>query len=108
MRDAADPRDVRLVLASNNRAKLVELGAPFAPLAIELVAQAELGIDEADEPQPTAHVQGDASCSQRRRPDFPVLVAWKLYAKASGGENSDLEKRARGREEARHCPVCGH
>jgi XTP/dITP diphosphohydrolase len=44
---------VRLVLASNNRAKLVELGALFAPLAIELVAQGELGIDEADEPHAT-------------------------------------------------------
>jgi XTP/dITP diphosphohydrolase len=44
---------VRLVLASNNRAKLAELGALFAPLAIELVAQGELGIDEADEPHAT-------------------------------------------------------
>jgi XTP/dITP diphosphohydrolase len=44
---------VRLVLASNNRAKLAELGALFAPLAIELVAQGELGIDEADEPHGT-------------------------------------------------------
>ena len=37
-RDAADASDVRLVLASNNRGKLVELSALFAPLAIELVA----------------------------------------------------------------------
>jgi XTP/dITP diphosphohydrolase len=44
---------VRLVLASNNRAKLAELGTLFAPLAIELVAQGELGIDEADEPHGT-------------------------------------------------------
>jgi XTP/dITP diphosphohydrolase len=44
---------VKLVLASNNRAKLAELGALFAPLAIELVAQGELGIDEADEPHGT-------------------------------------------------------
>jgi XTP/dITP diphosphohydrolase len=44
---------VRLVLASNNRAKLAELGALFAPLAIELVTQGELGIDEADEPHGT-------------------------------------------------------
>jgi XTP/dITP diphosphohydrolase len=44
---------VRLVLASNNRAKLAELGALFAPLAIELVAQGDLGIDEADEPHAT-------------------------------------------------------
>ena len=44
---------MRLVLASNNRAKLAELGALFAPLAIELVTQGELGIDEADEPHAT-------------------------------------------------------
>ena len=44
---------MRLVLASNNRAKLVELRALLAPLAIELVAQGELGIGEADEPHPT-------------------------------------------------------
>ncbi|HEY2190402.1 MAG TPA: non-canonical purine NTP pyrophosphatase [Caldimonas sp.] len=44
---------MRLVLASNNRAKLAELGALFAPLAIELVTQGELGIDEADEPHGT-------------------------------------------------------
>jgi XTP/dITP diphosphohydrolase len=44
---------VRLVLASNNRAKLAELAALFAALPIELVAQGELGIAEADEPHAT-------------------------------------------------------
>ena len=44
---------MRLVLASNNRAKLGELGSVLAPLAIELLAQGELGIDEAEEPHPT-------------------------------------------------------
>jgi XTP/dITP diphosphohydrolase len=44
---------VRLVLASNNRAKLAELVALFAALPIELVAQGELGIAEADEPHAT-------------------------------------------------------
>jgi XTP/dITP diphosphohydrolase len=44
---------VRLVLASNNRAKLAELGALLAPLAIDLVAQGELGIGEAAEPHVT-------------------------------------------------------
>jgi XTP/dITP diphosphohydrolase len=44
---------VRLVLASNNRAKLAELAALFAALPIELVAQGELGIGEADEPHAT-------------------------------------------------------
>jgi XTP/dITP diphosphohydrolase len=40
----------RIVLASNNPGKLVELRAMFAPLGIELVSQAELDITEAEEP----------------------------------------------------------
>jgi XTP/dITP diphosphohydrolase len=40
----------RIVLASNNPGKLAELRAMFAPLGIELLAQGELGIPEADEP----------------------------------------------------------
>jgi XTP/dITP diphosphohydrolase len=41
---------MKLVLASNNAKKLVELQALFAPLGIELVAQGSLGIAEAEEP----------------------------------------------------------
>ncbi len=44
---------MKLVLASNNAKKLVELSAILAPLGFELVPQAELGIDEADEPHVT-------------------------------------------------------
>jgi XTP/dITP diphosphohydrolase len=44
---------VRLVLASNNAKKLVELQALFTPLGIELVAQNTLGIGEAEEPHGT-------------------------------------------------------
>jgi XTP/dITP diphosphohydrolase len=40
----------KIVLASNNSGKLAELRAMFAPLAIELVSQAELDIGEAEEP----------------------------------------------------------
>ncbi|MDB5871196.1 MAG: rdgB [Ramlibacter sp.] len=40
----------KIVLASNNPGKLAELRAMFAPLRIELVSQAELGIGEAEEP----------------------------------------------------------
>jgi XTP/dITP diphosphohydrolase len=43
----------RIVLASSNRGKLAELQAMFAPLGIELVRQAELGIGEAEEPHRT-------------------------------------------------------
>ena len=45
--------DVRLVLASNNKGKLAELQALFAPLGVELVRQADLGIPEAPEPHRT-------------------------------------------------------
>jgi XTP/dITP diphosphohydrolase len=43
----------RLVLASNNKGKLAELQAMFAPLGITLVPQGELGVPEADEPHRT-------------------------------------------------------
>jgi len=41
---------MKLVLASNNAKKLVELQALFAPLGITLVTQGSLGIPEAEEP----------------------------------------------------------
>ncbi len=44
---------MRLVLASGNPGKLDELQALLAPLAIELVAQSVLGVDEAAEPHVT-------------------------------------------------------
>lgn len=43
----------RLVLASNNAGKLREFGEMLAPLALQVVPQAELGVSEADEPFPT-------------------------------------------------------
>jgi len=44
---------MRLVLASNNPGKLREIRAILAPRAIEVVAQSELGIAEAEEPHET-------------------------------------------------------
>ena len=44
---------MKLVLASNNAKKLAELQSLFADSAIELMAQAALGIDEAEEPHRT-------------------------------------------------------
>ncbi len=41
---------MKVVLASNNQGKLLELRAMLAPLGLELIAQGELGIGEADEP----------------------------------------------------------
>jgi XTP/dITP diphosphohydrolase len=43
----------KLVIASNNPGKLREIGAILAPLAIEVVAQGALGVDEAEEPHGT-------------------------------------------------------
>ncbi|HEX6707683.1 MAG TPA: RdgB/HAM1 family non-canonical purine NTP pyrophosphatase [Albitalea sp.] len=44
---------MKLVLASNNAKKLVELQALFAPLALDIVTQGSLGIAEAEEPHHT-------------------------------------------------------
>lgn len=44
---------MRLVLASNNAKKLVEMQALFAPLGLDLVAQGALGVGEAEEPHVT-------------------------------------------------------
>ena len=44
---------MKIVLASNNRGKLAELHALFAPLGLELVSQADLGVPEAAEPYRT-------------------------------------------------------
>lgn len=41
---------MKIILASNNQGKLLELRAMFAPLGFELIAQGELGIAEAAEP----------------------------------------------------------
>jgi XTP/dITP diphosphohydrolase len=44
---------MKLVLASNNAHKLVELQSLLAPLGLSLVSQSSLGIAEAEEPHPT-------------------------------------------------------
>ena len=41
---------MKIVLASNNQGKLDERRSMLAPLGLELLSQAELGIPEADEP----------------------------------------------------------
>lgn len=41
---------MKLVLASNNRGKLAELQAMLAPLGVQLIPQAQLGVGEAEEP----------------------------------------------------------
>ena len=44
---------MKIVLASNNQGKLAELQAMLAPLGLELLSQASLGIPEAEEPHCT-------------------------------------------------------
>ena len=44
---------MKIVLASNNAGKLAELQAMFAPLGVELIRQADLGVGEAEEPHCT-------------------------------------------------------
>jgi XTP/dITP diphosphohydrolase len=41
---------MKVVLASNNKGKLLELGQMFGELPIDLITQSELGISEAEEP----------------------------------------------------------
>jgi len=50
---ASPPGRLRLVLASNNAGKLLELQALFAALPLDLVAQPALGMAEAEEPHAT-------------------------------------------------------
>lgn len=44
---------MKIVLASNNLGKLAELQTMFAPLGVELIRQADLGVGEAEEPHRT-------------------------------------------------------
>lgn len=46
-------QDNRLVIASNNRGKIAELGALLAPLNLIPIAQGELGVSETEEPAVT-------------------------------------------------------
>jgi hypothetical protein len=41
---------MKLVLASNNKGKLAELQTMLTPLGVQLIAQGELGVGEAEEP----------------------------------------------------------
>ena len=44
---------MKIVLASNNLGKLAELQTMFAPLGVELICQADLGVGETEEPHCT-------------------------------------------------------
>jgi len=103
---------MKLVLASNNAKKLVELQALFAPLGIELVNQGALGIPEAEEPFDTFAENALAKARHAARlSGLPALaddsglsvdalggapgVRSARYALDAGGEKSDAANNER-------------
>lgn len=103
---------MKLVLASNNAKKLVELQALFAPLGIALVNQGSLGIAEAEEPYDTFAENALAKARHAARlSGLPALaddsglsvdalggapgVRSARYALDAGGEKSDAANNQR-------------
>lgn len=78
----------KLVLASNNAKKVRELQALLAPLGIELVTQAELGVPEAEEPHFTFVENALAKARHAARlTGLPALADDSgLCVRALGGE----------------------
>jgi len=78
----------KLVLASNNPGKLREIGALLAPLGIAVVAQAALGIGEAEEPHQTFLENALAKARHASRSSrLPALADDSgLCVEALGGE----------------------
>jgi XTP/dITP diphosphohydrolase len=66
---------VRLVLASANPGKLLELQTLFAPLGLEIVAQGTLGIGEAEEPHATFLENALAKARQAARAAGAAAIA---------------------------------
>jgi XTP/dITP diphosphohydrolase len=102
---------MKLVLASNNAKKLVELQALFAPLSIALVNQGSLGIPEAEEPYETfaenaltkarhaARLSGLPALADDSGLSVDALggapgVRSARYALDAGGEKSDAANNA--------------
>jgi XTP/dITP diphosphohydrolase len=103
---------VKLVLASNNAKKLIELQALFTPLGLELVTQGSLGIPEAEEPFATFAENALAKARHAARASgLPALaddsglsvdalggapgVRSARYALDAGGEKSDTANNER-------------
>lgn len=96
----------RLVLASNNAKKLKELSALLLPLNIELIAQGELAIPEADEPFPSFVENALAKARHASRlSGLPALADDSgLCVRALGGAPGVLSARYAGepRSDARN------
>jgi XTP/dITP diphosphohydrolase len=94
---------VKLVLASNNPGKLREIGALLAPLSIELIPQAQLGIGEADEPHATFVENALAKARHASRAaGLPALADDSgLCVEALGGEPGVHSSYYAGREGSR-------
>jgi XTP/dITP diphosphohydrolase len=107
---------MKLVLASNNAKKLLELQALFADLPLDIVAQGTLGIAEADEPHATfienalakarhaARASGGAAIADDSGLCVDALggapgVASAVYAPAPAG-GGDREARRRAQDAA--------
>ena len=103
---------MKLVLASNNAKKLIELQALFAPLGIELMTQGSLGIPEAEEPFDTFAENALAKARHAAKASgLPALaddsglsvgalggapgVRSARYALDAGGEKSDAANNER-------------
>jgi len=103
---------MKLVLASNNAKKLLELQALFAPLGIELVTQGSLGIPEAEEPflsfaenalakaRHAARLSGLPALADDSGLSVDALggapgVRSARYAQDAGGEKSDAANNER-------------
>ena len=93
----------RLVLASGNPGKLREIRALLAPLSIEVVAQSELGVGEADEPHETFLENALAKARHASRAaGLPALADDSgLLVAALGGEPGVHSAYYAGREGAR-------
>jgi XTP/dITP diphosphohydrolase len=93
----------RLVLASGNPGKIREIAALLAPLAIEVVPQAQLGIGEADEPHGTFVENALAKARHASRAcGLPALADDSgLCVEALGGEPGVHSAYYAGREGSR-------
>jgi XTP/dITP diphosphohydrolase len=93
----------RLVLASSNPGKIREIAALLAPLAIEVVPQAQLGIGEADEPHGTFVENALAKARHASRACGLAAIADDsgLCVEALGGEPGVHSAYYAGREGSR-------